>query len=137
MIIARLSRTAAALLAITGFAAAEPFQEVTVGIPVADLAKAEVWYARLLGPGAEILRPYPGVTEFKVAPGVWLQLFEPEGDLVAKHVLRFMVNDIATVQAAHASMGINSGEAIKIPGLVTFSEFSDPDGNLLGLYDLP
>jgi hypothetical protein len=83
------------------------------------------------------MRPYPGITEFKVAPGVWLQLFEPEGETVSKPILRFLVGDIAATQATHASLDINSGEAIDVPGLVTYSEFSDPDGNALGLYDLP
>jgi predicted enzyme related to lactoylglutathione lyase len=51
--------------------------------------------------------------------------------------LRFLVDDIAAAQATLTSVGINSGEAIEVPGLVTFSEFTDPDGNALGLYDLP
>jgi catechol 2,3-dioxygenase-like lactoylglutathione lyase family enzyme len=137
MIMVRLFSSAAVLLAMTGFASAEPFQEVTVGIPVANLADAEAWYTKLLGPDAEVVRPYPGITEFKVAPGVWLQLFEPDGEMAAKPILRFLVDDIAAAQAAHAGMDINSGQAIEIPGLVTFSEFTDPDGNALGLYDLP
>lgn len=33
-----------AFLAMTGFASAEPFQEVTVGVPVASIAEAEAWY---------------------------------------------------------------------------------------------
>jgi hypothetical protein len=36
-------RTAAVLLAMTGVASAEPFREVTVTVPVTNLAEAEVW----------------------------------------------------------------------------------------------
>lgn len=126
----------AAFLLISGAAWAEPFQEVTVGVPVPNLAEAEAWYANLLGPDVEFVRPVPGVTEYKVAPGVWLQLYEAQ-DQAAKSVVRFMVDDIAAVQQAHAAVGIASGEAIEVPGVVTFSEFTDPFGNGLGLYDLP
>jgi predicted enzyme related to lactoylglutathione lyase len=130
-------RYAAVLLAMTGAASAEPFQEVTVGVPVTNLAEAEAWYTKLLGPDAEVMRPFPGITEFKIAPGVWLQLFEPEGEIDSGSTLRFLVDDIAAAQAKLTSVDINSGEAIEVPGLVTFSEFTDPDGNALGLYDLP
>jgi predicted enzyme related to lactoylglutathione lyase len=132
-----MSRFAAVLLAMTGVASAEPFQEVTIGVPVTNLAEAEAWYTKFLGLDAEVTRPYPGITEFKVAPGVWLQLFEPEGETDRGSILRFLVDDIAAAQATLTSVGINSGEAIEVPGLVTFSEFTDPDGNALGLYDLP
>ena len=47
------------------------------------------------------------------------------------------MEDIAATQATHASVAINSGKVIEVPGLVTYSEFYDPDGNALGLYELP
>lgn len=133
----RMILFASVFFGVAGAALAEPFQEVTVGVPVANLAEAEAWYAKLLGPDTEVVRPYPGITEFKVAPGVWLQLFEPEGDAVSKPILRFLVEDIAATQATHASVAINSGKVIEVPGLVTYSEFYDLDGNPLGLYELP
>ncbi|MCA3437688.1 MAG: VOC family protein [Rhodobacter sp.] len=130
-------RFAAVLLAMTGVASAEPFQEVTVGIPVTNLAEAEAWYSKLLGPDVEVMRPDPGITELKIAPGVWLQLFEPGGVEDSGSILRFQVDNMAAAQAKLNSVDIDSGEAIEVPGLVTFSEFRDPDGNALGLYDLP
>lgn len=133
----RILQFAAVLIAMAGAVSAEPYREVTVGLPVANLAEAEIWYAKLLGSNVEVARPVPGVTEFKVAPGVWIQLFEPEGQAAAEPVVRFMVDDIAAVQKTLASAEINSGEAIDVPGVVIYSEFSDPFGNSLGLYDLP
>lgn len=47
-----------AFLAITGFASAEPFQEITVGVPVASIAKAKAWYLNLLGCDIEVTKPF-------------------------------------------------------------------------------
>jgi hypothetical protein len=47
--------SAAVLLAMTGVASAEPFQEVTVGVPVTNLAETEhntvTWKPSLVGHG--------------------------------------------------------------------------------------
>ncbi|WP_368183651.1 VOC family protein [Aestuariibius sp. HNIBRBA575] len=132
-----LKHTIGALCLTSGFAMAEPFQEVTIGVPVASIVEAEAWYLQLLGSDVEVLRPYPGVVEFKAAPGMWLQIFETDDQQTSGTVIRFLVEDIAETQTQHADVGLQSGEAIEVPNVVTFSEFSDPDGNALGLYDLP
>jgi predicted enzyme related to lactoylglutathione lyase len=133
----RILKSVAILVTMAGAVSAEPYQEITVGLPVANLAEAEIWYAKFLGSNVKVVRPVPGVTEFKIAPGVWLQLFESEGQAASEPVVRFKVDDIAAVQRALTSAKINSGEAIDVPGVVTYSEFNDPFGNNLGLYDLP
>lgn len=125
------------LLALTGAARAEQFSEVTVSVPVQSLGDAEVWYRKFLGPNVKETHPVPGVTEFMVAPGVWLQLFETENQQSANSVLRFKVQDFTAAQEARNAVGINTGEATVVPDIVTFSEFSDPDGNQLGFYSLP
>lgn len=125
------------LLAMTGVSVAEPFEELTVGVPVASLADAEKWYLDFLGPDTEVIRPVPGLVEFKVAPNVWLQLFEADGQAPAAAVVRYKVADMKAAQAARAGAGIDTGEAVEVPGVVTFSEFSDPDGNAIGFYALP
>ncbi|WP_245989924.1 VOC family protein [Litoreibacter meonggei] len=126
-----------ALLASTSFASAEPFGEVTVGVPVSSIAEAETWYLNFLGAETEIMRPFPGVVEFKVAPDTWVQLFEVENQQPSGAIIRFLVEDMADAQRERAELGINTGDAIDIPGVVTYSEFADPFGNALGLYDLP
>lgn len=126
-----------AFLALTAVSRAEPFQEITVGIPVPSLSEAERWYGAFLGPDTEVIRPVPGLVEFKVAPGVWLQLFEPEGQQPQGAVIRYLVDDMKTAQGIRADTGIATGEAVEVPGVVTFSEFSDPFGNALGFYALP
>lgn len=132
-----LYAAAAVLLLTTDFVSAEPFQEVTVGVPVSSLAEAQSWYLKLFGAQVEVFEPVPGVVEFNVAPGVWFQVFEVEDHQPSETVVRFLVDDMATSQAEWAEAGIDTGEAIEVPDLITFSEFTDPDGNALGLYDLP
>jgi predicted enzyme related to lactoylglutathione lyase len=132
-----LRSISAAFLLTSSFASADPFQEVTVGVPVSSIVDAEAWYLELFGADTELLRPVPGVVEFKVAPGVWYQIFEIDDHEPSSAVMRFLVDDIAAAQAKWADAGIDTGEAIQIPNVVTYSEFTDPDGNALGLYDLP
>ena len=130
---------AAALLFMLGSTAmaSEPFKEMTVGVPVKSITEAEAWYKNFLGSDVEIMRPVPGVIELKASNGVWIQLFEVEDPASAGAVLRFLVNDMESAQAARAAHNIDTGEAVVVPAVVTFSEFTDPDGNGLGFYALP
>ena len=48
--------------------------EVTIGIPVVELARSRDWYERMLGKPPE-LEPVAGLAEFRLA-GTWLQLME-------------------------------------------------------------
>ncbi len=130
---------AAALLFMLGSTAmaSEPFKEMTVGVPVKSITEAEAWYKNFLGSDVEIMRPVPGVIELKASNGVWIQLFEVEDPASAGAILRFLVDDMESAQAARAAHNIDTGEAVVVPEVVTFSEFADPDGNGLGFYALP
>lgn len=132
-----LSKTFVALVTTTSFASAEPFSEITVGVPVSSIADAETWYLNFLGAETEVLRPFSGVVEFKVAPDTWVQLFEVENQQPSGGIIRFLVDDMKAAQGVRSDRGIDTGEAIEIPGVVTYSEFADPFGNALGFYDLP
>lgn len=74
---------------------------------------------------------------FKIAPGVWLQIFKADGQQLSGARVRFLVDDIGTTQSHPTEVGINTGEVIEIPNVVAFSEFADPDANALRLNDLP
>jgi predicted enzyme related to lactoylglutathione lyase len=124
-------------LGSTGVVMAEPFNEITVGVPVPSLAEAQDWYGKFLGPDVESIEPAPGVIEYKAAPGSWVQIFEVENHQPSGAVVRFLVEDMAVAQAVRAEAGIDTGEAIEVPGIVTYSEFADPFGNGLGFYALP
>ncbi|WP_299937534.1 VOC family protein [uncultured Pelagimonas sp.] len=132
-----LARTAVACLVTSNIASAEPFQEVTIGLPVSSITEAEAWYTNLLGADVDELRPVPGIVEFKVSPNVWLQIFEANDQQPSAPVVRFLVEDIETTQRQRSEIGIETGKIIQVPNVVTFSEFVDPGGNALGLYDLP
>lgn len=118
-------------------ALSQPFDEITIGIPVPSLESAEAWYRGFLDPDVEVIEPAPGVVEFKVAPGVWLQLLETEGGASTVSIVRFSVEDTEEAQARFSKLGYDTGEAVAIPDVVTFSEFQDPFGNALGLYSVP
>lgn len=122
---------------ITNGAFAGGFGEATIGIAVPSVAEAEQWYTKLIGPEAEIIRPYPGIVEIKATPSLWVQLFEVEAMPQSETIVRFLVEDMAATQERLAKLGIDSGEAIEVPETVIYSEFADPYGNKLGFYALP
>lgn len=129
--------SAALGLALTSNAGAQAFSEATVAVPVTSLDEAKVWYGKFLGEDADILEPAPGVIEFKATPNMWLQLYEVEEMPETGAVVRFLVDDMAATQASYSEKGIDVGEAIEVPGVVIYSEFTDPFGNAMSLYDLP
>ncbi|WP_027834917.1 VOC family protein [Maritalea myrionectae] len=124
-------------LALSAPGWAQGFGEATVAVPVTSLAEAKAWYGDFLGPDSEVMEPAPGIVELRATPNMWLQLYEAEKMPEAGTVLRFLVEDMDAAQAKYAERGIDVGEAIEVPGIVIYSEFTDPFGNQLGLYDLP
>lgn len=127
-----------ATCAMASLSVAEPFQEVTIGMPVTSMAEAEAWYLKLLGPDVKVMRPVPGIVEFQAAPGVWLQLFEAEASQEDhRPIVRFLVEDMAAAQNQRKAIGIETGTAVNVPGIVTYSEFADPDQNALSFYAMP
>ncbi|TDQ67308.1 hypothetical protein ATL17_1318 [Maritalea mobilis] len=129
--------SAALGLALASNAAAQAFSEATVAVPVTSLDEAKIWYGKFLGEDAEIIEPVPGVLEVKATPDMWLQLYETEKMPETGAVIRFLVDDMAAAQASYAEKGIDVGEAIEVPGVVIYSDFTDPFGNAMSLYDLP
>lgn len=132
-----LFKIMAITLALSSSALAEPFKEMTVGIPVSSVVEGEAWYLKFLGADTEVIKPFPGVVELKATPNVWLQLYETEGEATSGAVIRFLVEDMMQAQASRAEVGIDTGEAVMLPEVVTYSEFFDPFGNALGFYALP
>jgi predicted enzyme related to lactoylglutathione lyase len=103
---------------------------VTIGLPVRDLDAARAWYERVLGKVADI-EPVPGILEFEVHPGSWLQLHD--GD---RTVFRIGVKDVEAARDRLATMGIFVAPIERVEGVIAFFEFSDPDGNHLSLYQV-
>ena len=103
---------------------------VTVVLPVADLAAAVAFYGALFGRGPDE-EPAPGLAEFELRPGVWLQL--STGDAEPEVLLG--VDDLAAAHAHAESIGA-APSAVAAEGPVSWSIVADPDGNRLALVQL-
>jgi catechol 2,3-dioxygenase-like lactoylglutathione lyase family enzyme len=105
---------------------------VTVGLMVGDPEASARWYERILGRDGPDLRPVDGVIEYDLG-GTWLQLGRDEGR-PGNSVVRFGVLDVRAERQRIEGLGITVGELIEVPGVVSFFDFADPDGNRLSCY---
>ena len=112
-----------------------PIQSVTVGIPVPDLSEATEWYRDLLGDRKEI-SPVPGVREFEVFSGCWLQLFESERPEHSEGIFRIGVSDIERRHKQVVDLEAELSPIETVPGAVRYFNFRDPYGNRLGFYQV-
>ncbi len=108
-------------------------QSITVGIQVRDIEQAAAWYERIFGKHPEI-EPVPGIKEFRLFPGFWLQLMEDEEVEACGSVIRFGVQDIESERERLRELGIEVGAIHTVNGVVAYCNFNDPDGNKLCLY---
>jgi catechol 2,3-dioxygenase-like lactoylglutathione lyase family enzyme len=106
----------------------------TVALPVADVETAKHWYERILELDRGI-EPVPGVQEYEVLPGCWLQLFEGETSISA-NVLRIGVEDLERERFRLLHLGVPVHESERVEGVIAFCEFADPDSNRLSLYQV-
>jgi catechol 2,3-dioxygenase-like lactoylglutathione lyase family enzyme len=109
---------------------------VTVGLPVRNVQQAEDWYRKvfeLTGPAVE---PEPGLRELTLGP-IDLQLIEdPAGQPGAQNGLRVGVDDAAAEHERLTGLGLELDPVEHVPGAVDYFDFTDPDGNTLGVYSL-
>jgi catechol 2,3-dioxygenase-like lactoylglutathione lyase family enzyme len=103
--------------------------------PVRDVDTASAWYARLLGRPADA-RPMPGLADWYLAPGGWLQVFQsPEH--AGSTLLNLVVDDLDASLAALADRGIETGPVQPGAESVRFAAAHDPDGNRVTLIENP
>lgn len=107
---------------------------VTVGLAVKDLKKSVKWYRKVFEPQEET-QPMEEIAELKLGP-VWLQLFQKPA-VPGDGALRFGVADLEAQRARLKKMRLKAEEITDIPGIIRYFDFSDPDGNLLSMYQLP
>lgn len=107
-------------------------RSVTIGIPVSDLEAACRWHELVLGKPHDI-EPVPGIREFEVT-GTWVQLDEgpPNG---GHWTLRIGVTDLIAERQRLTKLGVELGETRTVPGVISFFDFHDPDGNRLSCYE--
>lgn len=109
---------------------------VTVGLPVRDLQQAESWYRRAFELAEPAISPAPGLLELPLG-SIDLQLVEdPAPRAGAMNGLRVGVDDAAAEHQRLTALGIELSPLENVPGAVDFFDFSDPDGNTLGVYSL-
>ena len=110
-------------------------ETLTVGIPVDDLAQGVEWYRRLL-PEKPESDPGPGVHEFELRPGLWLQLLDTETQPRSESIVRIGVADVEHEHARAVGLGVDVSRILTVPGVVRHFEFRDPRGNRMGFYEI-
>jgi catechol 2,3-dioxygenase-like lactoylglutathione lyase family enzyme len=105
---------------------------VTVGISVSNLAESRAWYEQLLQKPGPDIEPQEGVVEYRVGD-TWLQLFEGVVNWNGG-IFRIGVPEIHEERSRLVKLGMMPTELEEVPGIVSYCEFCDPDGNRLGLY---
>ena len=113
---------------------------ITLGVPSTDLARAQRWYRTVLGPVDEST-PAPGVAEFELQAGIWLQILGPEGAEPPGPVLRIGVADLDTERRDLLARDIAVEPIVDFPladgaGRIHLAYLEDPDGNRLCLYQI-
>jgi catechol 2,3-dioxygenase-like lactoylglutathione lyase family enzyme len=106
--------------------------DVTIGVPVRDLAAARRWYETLLEVEAPDLEPVDGVVEYRVG-SCWLQLSEDHSG-PGGWVFRIGVPDVRAERRRLLELGLDVGDLVEIDTVIAFCDFRDPDGNTLSIY---
>lgn len=107
---------------------------VFLSVNAKDFATQSKWWSNLLGRGWD-REPMPSCHEWDLREGVWFQVLDnPKGDPVT---VTLHVADAETQIARLWKAGIEVPDPVNVEGFDTlrFAEFSDPEGNTVGLLD--
>ncbi|WP_462249595.1 VOC family protein [Ekhidna sp.] len=110
------------------------FSSSTFSFPVSNLEASTEWYSDLLS-NTNAISPAEGVVEFELNEKTWLQLFEGESSTNTA-ILRLEVNDIQSEHKRLKILGISPTNIELVPGVVSYFDFKDPDGNQLSFYTI-
>lgn len=108
---------------------------VFISINAADFAAQSDWWAKLIGRRWD-REPMPSCHEWDLTDHVWFQVLDSAeghgGATVTMHV-----SGLDTEIARLARAGINVPEPVKIEGFDTlrYADFTDPEGNKVGLLE--
>ncbi len=109
--------------------------EMTIQYRVSDIGRGQAWYTTLIGRQPDFI-PHPGFAEWELVPGCWLQLAEGEPG-IRNGPLRLGVMDLTETKAQLMmdleieNFEVHSREEVP----VKWGTFSDPWGNMLGLFE--
>jgi hypothetical protein len=108
---------------------------LTVAVHAGDREEALAFYCALIGRDPD-LGPDPDFYEWEISPGAWLQLATGRTDISPSSFrLRFQVEDIEASVNVLRVKGFEPSDVKRLPGLVAFSNLTDPWGNPLGVYE--
>ncbi|MCF2532286.1 VOC family protein [Yinghuangia soli] len=104
--------------------------------PVSDIERSVAWYELLFGRPAD-LRPMPGLADWHITTGGWLQVFQDE-ERAGSTLVNFAVDDLDKALATLSTRGLTAG-AIQpgAGGTARFAALTDPDGNRITLIENP
>ncbi len=121
-------------------------QRVLASVAVADLPRAQAWYASVLGRPADST-PMAGLAEWHLTGGGWLQVVDVRviGDLQGVDVehragassVAFVVPSLDDVLADLTAAGIPVGRRYGAPGTLRTATVTDPEGNLVTFVEDP
>lgn len=107
---------------------------LTVAVHAGDREEALAFYCALIGRDPD-LGPDPDFYEWEISPGAWLQLATSRTDInPSSFRLRLQVEDIEASVNVLRAKGFEPSDVKVLPGLVAFSNLTDPWGNPLGVY---
>jgi len=101
-------------------------RETITVIPVSDYPKSKEWYSRLFGKSPD-LEPFPGNIEFKIG-GTWVQIMRGKVK-PSSWSLQIEVQNLPRERERLREAGILAGEIQTSPGVISWFDLSDPDGN--------
>lgn len=100
-------------------------------VPVSDIDAGGGWYSSLFGRAPDN-NPMPGLLEWQVRPGGWVQVFtDPER--AGSGLLNFAVDDLEAAVAEIGARGVEAEPIVDAAKGVRLATLTDPDGNLLRL----
>jgi len=111
-----------------GMRGAIDVRETIVVISVNDLTRSREWYTRLFGKGPD-LEPFPGNVEYKIG-GAWGQINSGKVQ-PSSWSLELEVKDLVHERQRLRENQIEATEIKTIPGVISFFDIKDPDGNTM------
>jgi hypothetical protein len=106
---------------------------ITHCVTVDETSEGRRWYTALVGRAPDI-EPVPGVLEWEILPGLWLQVSADGAGGADSQMLRIGVADIEDAAERLAAVGIDVGPIERVEGVVAYCEFADSSGNALSIY---
>lgn len=109
---------------------------MTIALNAGDNIEVLDFYTRVFDRGPDAA-PMDDFLEWQVGRGTWLQISTSHDRPGANNArVRFECRDLDAAVGRLLDVGVPMGEAVTVPDVVRFANFSDDWGNALGFYQL-